>query len=94
MDVYRRLVTEVRDVAEAEGIALPEDLLEGILSFVEGAEPSTTSSMYYDLTHDKPMELEALNGELVRRGREHGVPVPTNEAVYAILKPWAVRNAR
>jgi hypothetical protein len=23
---------------------------------------------------------------------EHGVPVPMTEAVYAILKPWAIRN--
>jgi 2-dehydropantoate 2-reductase len=44
------------------------------------------------MTHGKPMELDALNGAVVRRGREHGIDVPMNEAVYAILRPWAVRN--
>ncbi len=38
------------------------------------------------------MELEALHGFVVRRAAEHGVPVPITEAIYAILKPWAVRN--
>lgn len=46
------------------------------------------------MTHDKPMELEALNGAVVKRGREHGVEVPMNEAVQALLSPWAERNAR
>jgi hypothetical protein len=28
----------------------------------------------------------------VRRAAEHGVPAPMSEAIYAILKPWAIRN--
>jgi 2-dehydropantoate 2-reductase len=40
------------------------------------------------------MELEALHGFVVRRAAEHGVPVPMSEAVYAILKPWAIHNQR
>ena len=94
MDLYRRLIEEVDAVAAAEGIDLPEDLVENIFDFVADSDPGTTSSLHYDLTHDKPMELEALNGELVRRGHEHDVPVPMNEAIYGILKPWQVRNAR
>jgi 2-dehydropantoate 2-reductase len=38
------------------------------------------------------MELEALHGFVVRRAAKHGVAVPITEAIYAILKPWAVRN--
>jgi 2-dehydropantoate 2-reductase len=40
------------------------------------------------------MELEALHGVVVRRAAEHGVPVPTTQAVYAVLQPWALRNDR
>ena len=50
------------------------------------------SSLHDDLVAGRPMELEALHGLVVRRAAEHGVPVPMTEAVYAILKPWAVRN--
>ena len=94
MAVYRRLVAEVRAVASAEGVDLPEDLVDDVVAFVEDADPGMTSSMYYDLTHEKPMELEALNGELVRRGRARDVDVPANETVYGVLKPWADRHAR
>jgi 2-dehydropantoate 2-reductase len=40
------------------------------------------------------MELEALHGFVVRRAAQHALAVPTLEAVYAILQPWAVRNQR
>jgi ketopantoate reductase len=34
------------------------------------------------------LELEALNGEVVRRGRAHGVEAPLNFAIYAALHPY------
>ena len=40
------------------------------------------------------MELEALQGTLMRLGRESGVPTPWTDAAYAILQPWANRNER
>ncbi|MGH2779044.1 MAG: ketopantoate reductase family protein [Actinomycetota bacterium] len=48
--------------------------------------------MYNDLVKGRRMELEALHGTIVRRARRHGIPVPVSQAIYAILKPWAVRN--
>jgi 2-dehydropantoate 2-reductase len=33
------------------------------------------------------LEIEALNGTVVRYGREAGVPTPLNLAIYAALKP-------
>ena len=35
------------------------------------------------------LEIETLNGTVVRLGRERGVPTPANFAVYAALKPYA-----
>jgi ketopantoate reductase len=32
------------------------------------------------------VELEALTGSVVRRGRQHGVETPCFEACYAVLK--------
>ena len=37
------------------------------------------------------MELEGLTGTIIRMGREAGVPTPINDALYAVLKPWALR---
>jgi len=45
--------------------------------------------MFYDLAVGKRLELESLNGTVVRLGQEHGIPTPLNFAVYAALKPYA-----
>ena len=36
---------------------------------------------------------EALQGAVIRLGQRHGVPTPWMDAAYAILQPWARRNA-
>lgn len=92
-ELFRRLVTEVRDVARAEGVDLPDDLPDRHLGFIDGLEPDSYSSLYHDLTHGNPMELDALHGAVVRRGAAAGVPTPMSEAVYAVLQPWQFRNS-
>jgi 2-dehydropantoate 2-reductase len=87
--MFRRIGEEVVAVAEAEGVRLPGDVLEGHAAFARTLEPDSTSSLHYDLVHGKRLELEALHGFVVRRAREHGLAVPACEAVYALLAPWA-----
>ena len=89
---FRSIIEEVCAVAAAEGIELPDDTADRHVSFAEGLEPTGYSSLYNDLTRGRRMELEALHGTIVRRAQRHGIPVPTSQAIYAILKPWAVRN--
>ena len=91
--MYRRIVEEVVAVGRAEGIDLADDAADRLVAFAEGLEGDVTSSLHYDMIHGKRMEVEALNGAVVRRAEAAGIGVPANEAIYAILKPWAVRNA-
>ncbi len=90
--MYRRLLEEVAAVARAEGVALPDDTVERWVSFAEELDPDAYSSLRYDKTHGKRMELEAFHGTVVRRADDRGVSVPASEAVYAVLQPWARRN--
>lgn len=80
-----RLVTEeVVAVANASGIALVfEEVWERNLQFSEGSCIKT--SMLQDLGAGKPLEIEALNGFIVRKGRELGIPTPYNFSLYALL---------
>ena len=89
---FRRVVEEVRAVAAAEGIELPSDTVDRHASFAERLEPTGFSSLYDDLTNGRRMELEALHGTVVRQAHFHGISVPVSEMIYAILRPWAVRN--
>jgi 2-dehydropantoate 2-reductase len=89
---FQRLVAEVAAVAEADGTPLPPAARERALTLAQGVEPGSFSSLHDDLVAGRRMELEALHGLVVRRAAEHGLPVPMSQAVYAILKPWAIRN--
>ncbi|QLG61381.1 2-dehydropantoate 2-reductase [Halorarum salinum] len=92
-EMYGRIMEEVSAVARAEGVDLPDGTVAEWLEFASGLEPDTYSSLHYDLTHDKRMELDALHGSVVRHASGVGVDAPMNEAVHAILRPWADRNA-
>ncbi|HKF00117.1 MAG TPA: 2-dehydropantoate 2-reductase [Actinomycetes bacterium] len=91
---FRQLVDEVSEVAAAERHPLPPPVRERALATARALEPGGRSSLHDDLVAGRRMELETLHGFVVRRAAEHGLAVPMHEAVYAMLKPWAVRNER
>jgi 2-dehydropantoate 2-reductase len=94
MDVFRRIVEEVRSVAATEGVELGSDVVERHEAFCRSLEPDSYSSLHHDLVNGRHMELEALHGEVVRRARSNRVPVAVTETIYALLRPWAIRNER
>jgi 2-dehydropantoate 2-reductase len=87
-DLFQGTSEEVEAVARASGIDLPADCVEQALATAAAAEPWARGSLYHDLAGGRRLELESLNGEVVRRGREHGVETPLNFAIYATLRPY------
>jgi 2-dehydropantoate 2-reductase len=87
--LYRQTMDETHAVGRSAGVALPDGITERTLKFFEGSDPAIRGSLYYDLAAGRRLEIETLNGTVVRLGREHGVPTPANFAVYAALKPYA-----
>ncbi|MFC6940150.1 ketopantoate reductase family protein [Salinirubellus sp. GCM10025818] len=92
--MYERMLREVVAVGNAEGVSLPEGVVEERLDRAAELDADAYSSLHYDLTHGKRMELDAFHGTVVDLAEEHDIDVPACEAVYAILDPWAERNAR
>ncbi len=87
--MFLEAVAEVRRVAAAHGIPIASDHLEKVNTYIAKLPPSTRSSLLIDLAQGKPIEVEALQGSVVRRGRKVGVPTPVMAALYAVLKPHA-----
>ena len=87
--LYRGVIEEIVGVAAARGIALSPGVVDGILGQASKLEPHARSSMYNDLAAGRRLEIEALNGTVVRYGSEAGVLTPLNLAIYASLKPYA-----
>ncbi len=79
-------VGEVMAVARAAGVQLPPaDLIGSGLKLAQ-ALGSATSSTAQDISRGKRTEIDALNGYVVRRGAELGVPTPVNHTLFALVK--------
>lgn len=87
--LFRAVVSEVVAVARAEGIPLPDDVVDQQLAVAQRFEPGAYASLYDDLVAGRRLEVEALHGELVRRAARAGVPVPVSTVIYGILLPSA-----
>jgi 2-dehydropantoate 2-reductase len=83
-----RLMAETAAVGRALGVGLPQDFARELEQSVASFPPTMKASMANDLDAGNRLELDWLAGKVVALGRKHGVPTPTQEAVYAILKPY------
>ena len=88
-EVFLDAVMEVASVAKAHGARMPDNHRETVADYATKLPPSTRSSLLIDLSQGKPIEVEALQGSVVRRGARKGVPTPIMTALYAVLRPHA-----
>jgi 2-dehydropantoate 2-reductase len=83
------LMTELGGLAKAKGINLPENILQTLLAKMEHVPYEAIASMHADLKKNKPSEIEALTGYVVREGENLGFPVPAYKHVLSeIIKRW------
>jgi 2-dehydropantoate 2-reductase len=78
------LVAEGVAVADAQGIALDSDP-DALIDHAAEVAYDHRASMLQDVEAGRRTEVDALNGGIVRFGREHGVPTPLNEAIQALV---------
>ena len=80
---------EIERVARAEGVNVASDVVERVTTYVPGIPGTMRSSLLIDLLQGKRIEVEALQGSVVRRAARAGIPVPIMATLYALLKPFA-----
>ena len=89
---WREVVTgclrEIEAVARSSGVDLDPGIVPDTLSYIQGSLEDLSASMHADIMAGRPLELEALNGAVVRAGEAAGVPTPINDLLYALLKPY------
>lgn len=88
--VMDRVIDEAFAVARAEGVALPWSSAEAYREeFYGRLVPSTydhRSSMLQDIERGRRTEIDAINGEVWRRGRRHGIATPANELLTRLVR--------
>jgi 2-dehydropantoate 2-reductase len=83
--VMRNAVEECLAVAKTDGVSVPDQVWAAIEKIAE-TMPTQFSSTAQDLARGKPSEIDYLNGYIVRKGAELGLPTPTNLALFALTK--------
>lgn len=83
---FQAAVGEVTAVARAEGVDIPADMEERLKAYADSLPGSMRASLLIDLSQGKWIEVEALQGSVVRRGARAGVPTPIMSTLYAVLK--------
>jgi 2-dehydropantoate 2-reductase len=84
-ELARGVLAECVAVGRAEGARLEDDDAENILAAFAEMPGDSGTSMLYDRLAERPLEYEALSGAVVRAAERHGIDVPLNRALYALL---------
>jgi 2-dehydropantoate 2-reductase len=84
--LYRRLVHEATAVGRAEGLDIDDETVQWTLTQPDRLGPAHRTSMAADLERGVPMEVEAVQGEIVRRAARHGLEVPAFQVTYDVLQ--------
>jgi 2-dehydropantoate 2-reductase len=85
MGVIRQIVGEVAAVSAAMKVPLPLDMPERVVKATQEIRDIHTS-MYDDWKAGRRTEIDSLNGFIVKKGRDLGIPTPVNEALTAMIK--------
>ncbi|MCP4023662.1 MAG: 2-dehydropantoate 2-reductase [Desulfobacteraceae bacterium] len=84
-ELVRAAVTEACDVALAHGVKLPDDIAEQVFTVAEATGPNR-SSMGQDVDHQRPTEIDAINGAVVHLAKDKKIAVPVNKTLTALIK--------
>jgi 2-dehydropantoate 2-reductase len=80
------LVAECVAVGRAEGAKLDEGTGARVLAGYRAGPADSINSMLADRMAGRPMEVDARNGVIVRKGVKHGIATPANQMAVALLQ--------
>jgi 2-dehydropantoate 2-reductase len=80
------IIAECVVVGRAEGARLDDATGERVLAGYRAGAPDSINSLLADRMAGRPMEIDARNGVIVRRGERHGMATPANRMAVALLQ--------
>ena len=83
---------EVFAVAKKKGIELGEEEILNQRKLLSKVVYENKTSMLQDIENKRPTEVEMFAGEMIRMGKEVGVPTPINEIFYHAIRVLEEKN--
>ncbi len=81
----RALAAEALAVARAEGADLDDAVADEIMRWFAELPDDASTSILADREAGRPLEWDARNGVVCRRGRAHGIPTPISDVIVPLL---------
>jgi 2-dehydropantoate 2-reductase len=92
-DTISRLLLELIPVAKAQGVKLElANLLEKVNQVIH-LTAQNYSSMYQDIAHHRPTEIDQINGYVIQSASYYGLPVPAHETLVSNIKSLEAHQA-
>ena len=81
-----KIVEECVSVAAKEGCIANKDIVLDLVHSIARKTSMNTSSMLQDVLRGRMTEIDSINGYVIGLARKHGIKVPANETLYALVK--------
>ena len=86
IDFAKKIIAEVRLVAEKKGVQNLENLEKDALDFLQKMCDEGKTSMLQDVLAGRKTEVDIFAGEIIRLGKLHEIPTPCNQVLYDLIK--------
>ena len=77
-DLLWKILYEVIEIAKYEGVNNPEILAKNAINTFRHMAPYGKTSMFQDIENEKPTEIDAFAGAIIRLGQKYNVSTPYN----------------
>ena len=92
MDFARKIINEVRLIAEEHGVQGLENLEKDAFEKFNKMRDDGKTSMFQDVLAKRPTEVDIFAGEIIRLGKKYNIPTPYNQVLYDLIKIEEERN--
>src|SRR5262249_57213317 len=89
--LYRLLLEELAALAKASGVDMGPGVVDTAMTTLDSIGAQAYSSLHYDLTHGKRLELEALQGHAVALAEPYAIATPILFPPYPPFLPHLPR---
>lgn len=86
IEFAKKLINEVREIAEKKGIKNLESLEKDALDSLRKMSNSGKTSMLQDILAGRKTEVDIFAGEIIKLGKEYNVKTPYNQVLYDLIK--------
>lgn len=86
IEFLRKVMTEVQQIAKAEGVQNTETMIDEAFSEFYKMTPDGKTSMLQDVEAKRITEVEMFAGTMIKLGKKYSIPTPYNQVIKDMVE--------